>query len=108
GLQSGFGQDAAASGAICGAVFNDLTGSQFPAWWPEAAAPGMLLPGAPGLSPEGSAFAMNSRGQIAGVTGGTSGTFLGARWDAPDAIPILIGPLPGAVSSEALDLNERG
>src|SRR5262245_60152972 len=53
GLGSGFAQDVNGSGLICGAVFNDLTGAQFPAFWSEGSAAGVLLPGAPGLSPEG-------------------------------------------------------
>ncbi len=108
GLGSGFAFDASASGAICGAVYNDLTGAQFPAFWSEGSALGVQLPGAPGLSPEGSAFAINTSGRIAGATGGVFGGFQGARWDQPDREPVLMGSLPGAMNSEALDLNDAG
>ncbi len=106
GLPAGFAYDASLSGAIVGAVYNDITGSQFPVLWPDADSPGILLRGLRGVA-EGAAFTINGRGQIGGAAGGT-GSFFGARWDGPRRAPRRIGPLPGAINSEVLDLNELG
>jgi probable HAF family extracellular repeat protein len=108
GLPSGFAYDANRSGTVVGAVFNDLTGSQFPAHWPKPQNPGLTLPGFPGLSPEGAAFAINEAGQIAGVTGGGAVVFFGARWDPQALTPLKIGPLNGAQNSEVTAINDLG
>jgi probable HAF family extracellular repeat protein len=107
GLPSGFANDAHPSGALCGAVINDLLGRQFPAFWSGPDAPGILLKGLRG-QPDGAAFTFNLRGQIGGAAGGTAGEFFGARWDDPRRAPRKIGPLPGAFNSEVLGLNEHG
>jgi probable HAF family extracellular repeat protein len=55
----------------------------------------------------GAAWAVNEQGQIAGVWG-VIGVFYAVRWDDVDAIPIQIGPLPGAINSEGRGINEHG
>lgn len=107
GLPSGAAWDVNAAQQICGYVINDFIGAQFPAYWPDSASEGMQLPGLGG-SAEGAAFAINEKGQIAGATGGVAVVFYGARWDDPTQAPVQIGPLPGAINSELLDVNEQG
>jgi probable HAF family extracellular repeat protein len=96
------------AGVIVGSAGDsDFTGPQH-CLWPGAAERARILPGIFPESTTGSAWAINSSGQIAGVSGSLVGTFFAARWDAPDIEPIKIGPLPGAVNSEGLGINERG
>jgi hypothetical protein len=66
------------------------------------------LPGTVGGSTTGAAWAVNPSGQIAGVSGGISGVFYAVRWDSPTAPPLRIGPLDGAMNSEAVALNVHG
>ena len=56
----------------------------------------------------GSAWAVNASGAIAGVSGGVEGEFFSVRWDGVDAAPVRIGPLPGAMNSEARAINAGG
>jgi uncharacterized membrane protein len=107
GLPSGFGWDANRRGVIVGEVFSDFTGRQFPVAWPTVDGPGFTLEGL-GASPNGVAFAINERGQVAGDSVGGDHPFVGVRWDRPRQEPLQIGPLPGAVNSEAVALNELG
>ena len=106
GLSQGEARDANGTDAICGAVVNDLTGAQFPAFWATPIAAGRLLPGRLG-SAQGVAHAINEGGQIAGAVG-PQGSFVAARWDDPREAPLELGMLEGGINSEALDLNEAG
>jgi probable HAF family extracellular repeat protein len=77
------------------------------AYWTDRDAPAMPLLGIDG-SVIGSAWAINDKGQIAGVSGGSEGVFYAVRWDSPSAAPVQIGPLPGAFNSEARGINAAG
>ncbi len=108
GLPSGFANDANASGVIVGVTYNDFTGRQFPAAWPNAAAYGVHLTGLGG-SRNGVCHAINENNQIAGVIEGIGGFgFVGVRWDDPFAAPLPVAPLAGGINSEVIAINEMG
>ncbi|HLU48050.1 MAG TPA: hypothetical protein VK116_08190, partial [Planctomycetota bacterium] len=108
GAFSGAARALNGSGLIVGSYGDsDFMGPQH-CIWPSKDEEPILLPG---LFPDvttGSAWDINEFGQIAGVTGGSSGVFFAVRWDSPDETPIQIGPLPGAMNSEGRALNEQG
>ncbi len=108
GFPNGAAYDANRAGVICGEVYQDFTGRQWPVVWRDADAVGRILPGI-GDAKQGAAFAVNEQNQIAGVLLNLGGLNFGAvRWDNPVERPKVLGALPGAVNSEALALNEVG
>jgi probable HAF family extracellular repeat protein len=105
---SGAAQDVTARGLVCGSVGDsDWIGPQH-CYWPTPTAVARILPGLFAQSTTGVATAVNESGQIAGTSGGLVGSFFAVRWDQPDAPPFQIGPLPGAMNSDGLDMNENG
>lgn len=105
---SGAARDISERGVIVGAYGEfDEIGPQHCVWTNQNAPP-ILLRGVSRNNASGSAWAMNSQGQIAGVSGGTEGVFFAVRWDRLRARPRKLGLLPGAFNSEAVALNNHG
>lgn len=108
GFFSGSAQDVTGRGFVCGSVGDsDWIGPQH-CYWPDPLAVARILPGLYPESTTGVATAVNESGQIAGTSGSLVGTFYAVRWDDPTATPLQIGPLPGAMNSDGLDMNENG
>jgi probable HAF family extracellular repeat protein len=108
GFFSGAAWDVNNAGLFCGNFGDsDLVGPQHCVWTSAASEP-QLLRGVFAESTVGNAFAVNDSGQVAGVSGGIQGAFLAARWDSPDAEPLVLGPLEGAFNSEARGINLCG
>lgn len=108
GLPQGSAHDANVGGIICGYVYRDFTGAQYPVVWPSATAAGIKLKGLAGVT-KGTAFAINENNQVAGSLQGLGGYgFVAVRWDRIDAPPRPLGLLPGAINSESLCINNLG
>ncbi len=108
GLPQGSAYDANTLGVICGYVYRDFTGAQYPVVWPTVRAGGIKLKGLGGAT-QGTAFAINENNQVAGSLFGLGGYgFVAVRWDRLDRIPKALGLLPGAMNSESLCINNRG
>jgi probable HAF family extracellular repeat protein len=101
-MPGGVAFDASRSGVVVGAVVNDLLGRQFPAVWTSPGGPGRLLRGLRGIS-DGTAFAINERGRVAGIAGGAA-----VIWDGIRRAPRRIGTLPGGILGELVALNDLG
>jgi probable HAF family extracellular repeat protein len=108
GVYSGAAQDANQSGLICGSVGDSDWIGPMHCVWASPTNVAKILPGLYSGSVSGVASAVNESGQIAGTSGGLVGSFFAVRWDDPDAAPVQIGPLPGAMNSDGLDMNEHG
>ncbi len=107
GFFSGTAHDISDTGVIVGSYGdNDFLGPRH-CYWPSASQEAILLPPLSPGNHDGSAWAINESGQIAGVSG-VEGIFYAVLWDSVESPPIQIGPLPGAFNSEALGMNERG
>jgi probable HAF family extracellular repeat protein len=108
GFGSGSAIDINVAARVVGSVGDtDFIGPQHCVWL-NTSEPAVILSGLFENNTSGSAWAVNESGQIAGVTGAQVGNFVACRWDAVDATPLQIGPLPGAFNSEGLGMNEHG
>ncbi len=108
GVYSGAAQDANRSGLICGSVGDSDWIGPMHCVWESPTSTARVLRGLFSDGTTGLAMAVNESGQIAGTSGALVGSFVAMRWQSPDAVPMQIGPLPGAMNSEGLDMNELG
>lgn len=108
GFFSGTANDVNGAGRVVGSAGDSDFIGPHPCTWSSPTAPGELLPPLFPEAPSGSANAINAGGQIAGTSGAQVGAFHAVRWDDPALPPFQIGPLPGAINGQALDLNVHG
>ncbi len=78
-----------------------------PCAWPSPTGTPVVLQTLSDDLPVGMAVAVNDAGQIAGSLLSDAG-FVAVRWDDPDAAPVVVGGLEGAVLSESRAMNAHG
>jgi probable HAF family extracellular repeat protein len=108
GLPQGNAWDVNTRGVICGDVYRDFTGAQYPVVWTSAGASGKWLRGF-GHRRQGSCHAINENNQVTGAIRDVGGFgFVAVRWNQIDRAPKPLGVLPGAMNSEGLCINNHG
>jgi hypothetical protein len=78
-----------------------------PCYWGSTASPAIPLGLLDPDEPTGSAFAVNSKQQIAGALTSSSG-YVAVRWDSPSSPPTDLGGVTGSILTEARAINEHG
>lgn len=104
---SGVAAAANGSGLICGNYGDSDEIGPRHCVWTDPALPPVTLKGLFLENTVGTAWDINEAGHMAGSSGGIEGGFVAAFWESKDATPVPIGPLPGAMNSEARAINEK-